>query len=394
MYERGARHLVLLSRGEVPPSERAREVIEELQGAGTQVVIARADVGRAEQLARVLADVENSGWPLRGVIHAAGVVEDGTLLRQGWESFAGVLAPKVAGGRNLHELTRATPLDFFVLFSSVVSLAGPPGQGSYAAANAFLDALAHERRAQGLPAVCINWGPWAEVGMVAAATNGGRKEGARSSDAGEAITPASGVVLLEKVLMQKWAQVAVLPPGWLRLARSVSGGRASSLWAELAGETRPPRASGGTAAGRDLMRRLEASPVGKRRALVVEYLQAEIVSLLGLDPSKPPDARQGLFDLGLDSLMAIEFRTRLESTFKSPLPATLAFDYPSIEALAAYLEEVLWPAAKDAEESPARPAEEEDGGRQAATIERLELLSEEDAEAALLEKLARIEERV
>ncbi len=165
MVERGARRLVLVGRRGA--SGAAREKLGQMEAAGAEIEVARADVANRQQLASVLDRIRRSASPLLGVVHAAGVLDDGILLEQDAARFAGVMAPKVRGSWNLHLLTRDDPLDFFVLFSSIASFLGSPGQGSYAAANAFLDALAHHRRAAGLPASSINWGPWAEVGLAA-----------------------------------------------------------------------------------------------------------------------------------------------------------------------------------------------------------------------------------
>ena len=165
MVSGGARSLVLMGRS--GPSEAARAVVEELERSGARIVTSAGDVSREDDVARILSEIERTMPPLRGVVHAAGVLDDGVLSEQTRERLAGVMAPKIPGAWHLHRLTRGQPLDFFVLFSSIASLVGSGGQGGYAAANAFLDALAHRRRAEGLPATTINWGAWADAGMWA-----------------------------------------------------------------------------------------------------------------------------------------------------------------------------------------------------------------------------------
>ncbi|MDH3602772.1 MAG: SDR family NAD(P)-dependent oxidoreductase, partial [Candidatus Tectomicrobia bacterium] len=160
MVSKGARHLVLMSRSGAADTA----TIAALEHAGAQVVVTQADVSEAEEVSQVLAHIDR---PLRGIIHAAGVLDDGILQQQTLERFARVMAPKVRGAWHLHTLTKDMSLDFFVLFSSTASLLGSGGQANYAAANAFLDVLAHYRRAHGLPGVAINWGGWSEVGMAA-----------------------------------------------------------------------------------------------------------------------------------------------------------------------------------------------------------------------------------
>ncbi len=180
LADRGARHLVLVGRSE--PSEEARSQLEDLETAGVQVVDPQAATSATRAGGRAcLSDIRGELPPLRGIFHLAGVLDDGVLREQTRERFDRVMAAKVHGAWNLHELTRDDRLDLFVLFSSAAALLGSPGQGNYAAANAFLDALAHHRRWEKLPALSVNWGSWAEVGMAARLSE---TEGQRWSAAG------------------------------------------------------------------------------------------------------------------------------------------------------------------------------------------------------------------
>src|SRR5512140_1738341 len=165
LVARGARHLVLVSRSGATATSPQ---IAALQASGADVRTLRADVSVRADMESVFEAIAASHFPLAGVIHAAGIFDDRVLLNHDWDRFARVLTPKVQGGWLLHELTRDTPLDFFVLFSSAASVLGPVGLGNYAAANAFLDALAWYRRAQGLPAVSLDWAAWAKTGMAEA----------------------------------------------------------------------------------------------------------------------------------------------------------------------------------------------------------------------------------
>ncbi len=161
MVAQGAKNLVLTGRRGIAGT--AQKTINQLEQAGAKVLVVTADVSNSEDVAQVLEGIKTNYPPLRGIFHAAGVLDDGVLMQQNWSRFAKVLAPKVQGAWNLHALTQDLPLDFFVCFSSVASLLGSPSQGNYAAANAFMDALVHYRRNLGLPGLSINWGPWAEV---------------------------------------------------------------------------------------------------------------------------------------------------------------------------------------------------------------------------------------
>ncbi|MCB0096761.1 MAG: SDR family NAD(P)-dependent oxidoreductase, partial [Caldilineaceae bacterium] len=164
LVKEGARHLVLMGRSQ--PKPEIRPQLESLRAMGAELTIVQADVAIHEQVAQAL-DKVNPQYPLRGIIHAAGVLEDGVLLRQNWPQFSKVLAPKMMGAWNLHQLTREMPLDFFILFSSAAGLLSSQGQANYAAANTFLDAFAHYRAGQNMPALSILWGAWSEVGTAA-----------------------------------------------------------------------------------------------------------------------------------------------------------------------------------------------------------------------------------
>ncbi|HEX8282688.1 MAG TPA: type I polyketide synthase [Pyrinomonadaceae bacterium] len=389
MVERGARHLLLTGRGEA--SGAAAEAVAEMTSKGARMEVVRADVSQAEQLARVLRLVRETMPPLRGVVHAAGVLDDKALTRQSWDSFARVLAPKAEGAWNLHRLTAGEPLDFFVLFSSAVSALGSPGQANYCAANAALDALAHQRRAERLPALSINWGPWSEVGMAARL-----RESARHSPLQnllEEISPAQGLTLLERLLSAETAQAVVLSADWGRLEDYMPGAVLPPMLSDLARESRAAGARGHTQTESDeLLRQLKGASPAEARERLFGLVQQEVVNALGLDPAQPPDAEQRLYDLGMESLMAIDLRTRLQQLCGRPLPTTLAFDYPTLGAVTNYLaDEVLGlqPVAA-ARPKPSQGAEAEAAGM----LERLEQLTDEEAEAALLLKLASLEERI
>ena len=165
MVSQGAKHLVITGRRQ--PSEKAQEAIKELEEFGAQILVLCGDISQQEDVIKILSEIEASLPSLRGIIHAAGVLDDGLLLNMSWQQFKQVMTPKVEGVWHLHDLTQEKPLDFFVCFSSITSILGSSGQGNYAAANAFMDGLVHHRRTMGLPGLSINWGPWAEEGMAA-----------------------------------------------------------------------------------------------------------------------------------------------------------------------------------------------------------------------------------
>ncbi|HEX8539131.1 MAG TPA: SDR family NAD(P)-dependent oxidoreductase, partial [Cystobacter sp.] len=230
MVEKGARHLVLMGRGE--PGEAARQTLQELEKAGARVVVERADVSRREQVEAVLKRVEATLPPLKGVLHAAAVLEDRTVLEMDGERFDKPMAPKVQGAWNLHTLTAGKALDFFVMYSSAAALLGFPGQSNYAAANAFMDALAQHRRGQGLPGLSINWGAFSEVGLAAAQSNRGERLSYRGMGS---LQPAQGAAVLERLLSGRAAQVAVMSLDarqWLEFYPNAT----APLWTELLAE--------------------------------------------------------------------------------------------------------------------------------------------------------------
>ncbi len=332
MVERGARNLALVGRS--GPSVEAQAVVDELTAAGAQVLLIGADVARPEEVTRALATISDALPPLRGIVHAAGVLDDGIALHQDWARFARVLAPKVQGTWNLHAQTRGAALDFFVLFSSVAAIWGSAGQSSYAAANAFLDALAHARRAQGLPALSINWGGWSQVGLA----SGDEVSGRMTGHGMKAITPDAGVVALEHAMRQQAAQVAVVPIDWPVFLARFPVDRVPSLLAEMSRESRRRPGDQQPSPGQsDLLQRLTEAGADNRRRVLSDYLVEQAKLALGLDAQATLDPRRPLNELGLDSLMAIEMRSKLGRAVGHPLPATILFDYPTVEGLVGYL---------------------------------------------------------
>jgi NAD(P)-dependent dehydrogenase (short-subunit alcohol dehydrogenase family) len=194
MVEKGARHLVLVGRS--APSPDARQSIERMESRGAQIRTEAVDIASSSQLAAALDRIGTTMPPLRGVFHCAAILDDGMISSLNQARFKSVFPAKVMGAIHLHDLTRRLDLDFFTMFSSVTSVLGPPGQSNYAAANAFLDSLAHHRKAHGLPGMAINWGPWSEVGMAARSERASRI-GMRGLGA---ISPLDGTALCE----MKW----------------------------------------------------------------------------------------------------------------------------------------------------------------------------------------------
>lgn len=330
LCEAGARHLVLLGR--TPPSGAADRVLEELRAHGATVEALAVDVAKLDALSGVFAtiDADPALPPLGGVLHLAGVLDDGVLLLQSPERLAKVMAPKAQGAWHLHTLTVGRPLDFFVLYSSVSSLLGTPGQATYAVANAFLDGLASYRRGLGLPGLALQWGSWGETGMSARA-------GLNSVLAakGEHVIPTrDGLAVLERLLPAGSPEpvVAVLPIDWNRFEDRNSGAL-RGLLADLPGGVRPDDPG----SVRDT---LEKSPPQARWGLVLSHVREQVGRVLGDHVSGAADD-QDLFARGLDSLRAIEVRSRIQRTFACKVPQSLVFDNPTVEALSGRLLEML-----------------------------------------------------
>jgi len=380
MVDRGARHLVLLGRSS--PSAAALETMSELEKAGAQVAVFPADVSRQQDVARVLQEMGAPMPPLGGIFHCAGLLDDGVLLRQDWASFARVMAAKVSGAWNLHVLTKDMPLDFFVLFSSIASLLGSPGQGNHAAANAFLDALAHHRHAHGLAALSINWGGWAEVGAAA-------RRNERTPIGMDTIPPQKGLQALEQALQQGCVQVGVMPVNWQEFSQQLSARSIPPLLTALVRESGQGAGAAKPATPpSELLQQLQEAAPSERRALLLSHVRNQATRVLGIDTSTPLDARQPLNEVGLDSLMAIELRNALGIAAGRTLPATLLFDYPTVESLTDYLaKEVFSSEFLKTSRPPARIADDEPVGISA----KLDELSGEEMAELLTQKLAAIE---
>jgi acyl transferase domain-containing protein/acyl carrier protein len=382
MVREGARNIVLMGRR--PPDPEAKAVVNELTEYGARIAIEKCDVSDEAELHETLNRILRSMPPLRGVIHAAGVLDDGMLEEQTWSRFAQVMAPKVLGAWNLHRLTRSSELDFFVLFSSVAVVIGSLGQGNYSAANAFMDGLAHHRKAKGMPALSIDWGVWAEAGMAARLAD---KNAERWTGLGfRPIRLDEGMAKLGEMLVNPRAQIVAAPIDWSRMSTSTFSNRSSSFFAEVIQSAGKAVSGSANAAEEDnFVRRLSSQPAWRRLAILKAHVESAASRALGTTGRASLDPQRPLHELGLDSLMSVELRNALATSLGRSLPTTLLFDYPTVELLTHYLaKNVLNLELTDRtiSESPVTPDNKD--------LEELREMSESEAESLLLAELAQL----
>ncbi|MEC9465245.1 MAG: SDR family NAD(P)-dependent oxidoreductase, partial [Myxococcota bacterium] len=300
------------------------------------VDIVSCDVTDRASLGAVLESIPPA-YPLAGVYHLAGVLDDGVLTALTDEQLTKVFAPKVDGAWNLHELTQAYDLDAFVLFSSVAGAMGGPGQGNYAAANTFVDALAAARRKAGLAGMSLAWGFWEQAGVGMTAHLGSAELARLSRQGLVAMSAEEGLGLMDEALSR--SETTLLPVRFDlgRLQRMAGDASAiPPLWREMF-KPRLRRASSGSQDASALRQRLSMLPEAERGDVLTEMVRAEIATVLGLAGANAIPADQPLKDLGLDSLMAVELRNRLAAMAQINIPATLAFDYPTPEAISGFM---------------------------------------------------------
>ena len=343
LADRGAGAIAL--NGRRVPDPEAEGVIRRLRERGVKVQVELADVTDADAIDEMLARIDETLPPLGGVIHSVGVLSDGALTNQSWERFETVLWPKVLGAWHLHRATLDRDLDMFVLFSSRVGVMGNPGQANHASANAFLDQLAGHRRAMGLPGQAIAWGAWSEIGEAAEQRE--RIDRQRSALGGRWFTPQQGIRAFDQLVRQDATTSVVMSMDWSVFEEAVED-RPPFLEDLLSADADDEAAS---ASSKDLLSQLREAPAAAPEDLLVSFLQQEVQAVLRLPTA--PEPTVGFFDLGMDSLMAVELRNRLNRAFADEyvVPNTVVFDYPDIASLARHLTEEL----SEVSDAPAPP---------------------------------------
>ena len=377
----GARHLALLGRS--GPSPAARDVVESLRRRGVEVKIYPADVTDRERAKSIIADVERTMGPLRGIMHAAMVLDDAPIERLDEERMWTAMRPKIIGAWNLHTLSTDIPLDFFVLFSSITSIIGNPGQANYVAGNAFLDMLAYYRRGRGLPALTVNWGGIGEVGYVVNSPETTQRLGRF----GVTLMPLSETLdALDELMSSNAVQATVAQLEWKHTSK-VLGARVPARFADLVGGTgnEESRATGNA----DVRAILEADAPELPR-LLETYIREHLARAVGTSPARI-DPQQSLLSLGLDSLIALEVRNRINADLGMNVPLAKLMQSESIRALAVYVTEGLLEGTRG--ETPGIPVAEALAGAKseiplsgtdaANLLERIDDLTDEEIERHL-----------
>ncbi len=349
LVQEGARHLAVISR--TPPSAEAIQQQARALGAEVTLTVHQGDVSQSEDVARILAKIP-AKTPLAGVIHTAGVLADGPVSKQTWDSFERVLQPKVYGTWNLHhaiaqqqqQRKKQPPLDFFITYSSISSVLGAAGQSNYASGNAFMDTLMQWRAAQGQVGHSINWGPWAEVGMAASLSKtqiqGIEERGIKF------VKPAQGMRALFDVLGQGRAQTMIGEFDWAAYVGNQA--LSEALFKVVLPQGLAPSVSLDIEA-------LKLQPKAERDQLIRQLLRDKVASVLRFDSAQDIEADAKFIELGLDSLAAVELKNALESALRMPLPTSALFDYPAIASLTEFISQQLVPT--QAQEAPVSEAD-------------------------------------
>ena len=328
MSKRGAQHIVLLGRSD--PSSWATNIVEKMRGRGVDVVIVKGDVSDPDQLQRVFDKMKTGLPPLRGVVHGAGILDDGSLFNLDSERMKKVMKSKLDGTWNLHLATLDFSLDFFVLFSSAVSVLGSPGQGNYAAACAYLDAFAWFRHSLGLPAISINWGPWADVGLAAEATEKLREQNGSTQHLIKAIKIDQGLEMLGQLLTEATAQVMVLPFDLKNLIELYPMAASLPFLEEVGGkETHIARLY-----ARPKLRQQYVAPRNEIEHKLAQLWQQTLhIDKVGVHDS--------FFELGGDSVLAAQVLSLAQKSFGISINPQDAFKAFTIEKLSKMLEQEI-----------------------------------------------------
>ncbi len=376
----GAAQVIVL--GHRAATVEAADVFDRMRKAGTRVDVCQGDVSHEADVQAALQCADH--FPLRGIFHCAGVLEDAALLQQDWGKFQHVVATKLEGMAHLHRLTADAPLDHFVLFSSVASVFGGPGQANYAAANASLDAIAQYRQSHGLAGLSINWGPWSETGI--AARHGVLQQKLEMGLGG--ISTRDGLRALKSLLGDSRPQVLFAPMDWKTYFANSNANSGSDPNRQLLSELRaacPEKPAITSVQQKKIpswLPQLEATAPSQRQHVFMDLIGARVKTTLGIHGDQEIDPGQPLQELGLDSLLSIELRNSLGASLERTLPATLLFNYPTLKALAGFILREVQP------ETPEVTTEAKSDFSPASLVAEIEALSDEEVDRLLTARAA------
>ncbi len=377
LVAKGAKHLVLMGRSGAS-SVAARDALDSMKQNSIQVMIAKADVANQEQVSGALADMRQNMPELKGIIHSANVYHDTMLLKMDYASLMKVLKPKAFGAYNLHKETLNDKLDFFVLYSSISSVIGNPGQGNYVAANAFLDALAHHRHSMGLPALTVNWGAIADVGYLA--KNSGvvthlKKMGLHP------IPPEQALKALGALLAVKQTNVTVAQVDWIKWAEAHETGKSPRFSLVVGSGDESRNGPSPMEEGFKFLEELKDILPEKRKELLISQIQRLVADVLGISNYGQIDTNGGLFEMGLDSMLGSELRNNIQNSFGCTLSQTALFKYPTIRKFSDYFLTELFTAES-----------EPDRGDDSSLSDSLDGLSDEELAEQLSKTLSSLKD--
>jgi len=370
LAEAGAGHLVLVGRR--TQDEAITALCAALGAKGAKVRYRSLHIEEMAEVQRLFDELAAEQIPLAGVIHSAGVLRDAPLAAQERTALVEVLHPKIAGAWNLHLLTRNLPLDFFMLVSSISALMGNPGQANYAAANLWLNGLAHLRNRLGLPGVSVNWGEWAGDGLA-------DTDRSRASLAIMGLEPMATEVGLGAMfgLLAAKGEIAVAKVDWLAFKRRLPTARTPALFAELIAEHLEQVGEARGAQTNELLERALGAPPARRIEMMTRYVAHCTAEIMRFDDASDVGADRGFFQLGMDSLMAMRLRNQIGQSLGLSLPATIAFNFNTPRLLAQHLAELLYPAAASAAPNTANPVAPEPAAADSVDEDLAELSLEE-----------------
>jgi len=372
-------NIVLAGRSAVDRGDNP--VIAELRNNGVDVIVERVDVSSSTEVQALLQRIRTTHPPLRAVFHAAGVLQDSVLSKETWSGYCETTSPKISGAWNLHHLTQPDSVELMVFFSSAASILGSPGQGSYAAGNAFLDAMAHHRACRGMATLSVNWGAWASAGMAARLTP---EQSARWKRQGaNPMEPRAALSALQQAIEAGDPQVAIMDLDWDKFLSATPARRDIPFFSELQSTVPGQHEAQSTTVVQplnDILEGLRSTPEFEWKFLLSAQIKVCARRTLGLPESATISDSVALQDLGLDSLMALEMRNDLSQSLGIPLAAGLLFDYPSVDQLVSHLTERLKSSISPLPGAPMSQLT-------TRATDELQSMTEEEAELLLVQEL-------